>query len=349
MKNISLLFILTIALFGLNSCFNVPKIVLNNSWTEAPQPPEIVYDLSKNWAALPNKKDAADLVPKKSGFKDQQADAKADVFFIYPTIFTYEPKNEFIWNGSVEDEYLNAVVDSSTILNQATVFNGSCKVYAPRYRQAHYYAFVTPNKTDKDASLDLAYQDVKKAFEYYLKNFNQGRPIVIAGHSQGTLHATRLLKEFFDEKPLQKQLVAAYIIGIATEKNTFHQIPACDSPTSTGCFIAWTTFKQGYLPPWHPGTTTNLVSTNPLSWTLDEEFKPKEMNKGGVFFGFKYAKNMADAQNHLGVLWTHIPYVKGRMFVNIKNWHKADYNLYYSSIRENVGDRINQFLLNKKE
>lgn len=347
MKKFFPLSILFSALVLLNSCLNTTPTVLKKTWNEVAKPAEVDYAIMKNWAALPTVKDAADLVPKKSPYKDQQADAKADVFFVHPTIYTYEPKNEYIWNASVEDEYLNKITDSSTILNQASVFNGSCKIYAPRYRQAHYYAFVTPNKNDKEAALDFAYQDVKKAFEYYLKHFNQGRPIVIAGHSQGTIHATRLLKEYFDGKALQKQLVAAYIIGIATEKNTFQQIPACESPSSTGCFVAWTTFTQGYLPPWHPGTSTNLVSTNPLSWTLDEEFKPKELNKGGVYFGFKYAKNMADAQNHLGVLWTNIPYVKGRMFVKIKNWHKADYNLYYSSIRENVGNRINQFLSNK--
>jgi hypothetical protein len=345
-KTIQLLFFIG-ALFILNSCLNVPKVVLSKSWSEVSAPPEVAYDLSKNWAALPDKKDAADLVPKNSGFQDLQAEAKADVFFVHPTIFTYEPKDTYVWNGSVEDDYLNTMTDSSTILNQASIFNGSCKVYAPRYRQAHYYAFVTPNKSDKDAALDLAYQDVKRAFQYYLKNFNHGRPIVIAGHSQGTLHATRLLKEFFDEKPLQKQLVAAYIIGIATEKNTFQKIPACTSPSATGCFVSWTTFKQGYLPPWHPGTATNLVSTNPLSWTLDEEFVSKKSNKGGVFFGYKYAKQMADAQNHLGILWTNTPYVKGRMFVNIKNWHKADMNLFYTSIRENTGERISQFLSNK--
>jgi hypothetical protein len=245
------------------------------------------------------------------------------------------------------DAALNMRTDSSTILNQATAFNAAGRVFAPRYRQAHYQAFVTEYKEDKAAALDVAYSDVKRAFEYYLAKENKGRPIIIAGHSQGTVHATRLLKEYFDGKELGKQLVAAYIIGIATPKNTFSQIPVCTSPNQTGCFIAYTTFLQGYLPPWHPGTATNLVSTNPLSWTLDEEFVSKESNKGGVSFGYKYAKNMADAQNHLGILWTNIPYVKGRMFVNIKNWHKADMNLFYSSIRENTGERISQFLSNK--
>ncbi len=330
-------------LLFLNSCVKTTPIVLKKTWKESPHPPEVDYTELKNWAALPQMKDAADFVPKKSNFQDLQASAKADVFFIYPTIYTYEPTNEYIWNGSVEDNYLNTATDSSTILNQATVFNGSCKVYAPRYRQAHYYAFVTSHKEDKDAALDLAYQDVKKAFEYYLARYNQGRPIVIAGHSQGTIHATRLLKDFFDEKPLLKQLVAAYIIGIATPKNTFNLIPPCKDAKSTGCFNAWTTFARGYFPPWHPGTETNYVSTNPLSWTLDEEFAPKELNPGGVSLGFNWVKNMADAQNHLGLLWTNTPYVKGRIFVSTKNWHKADYNLFYSSIRENVEERINQF------
>lgn len=335
------------ALILLNSCLNTQPVVLKKSWSEVKAPSEVDYSNLKNWAALPQIKDAADFVPKKSPYKDQQAEANADVFFVYPTIYTYQPKNEYVWNGAVDDDFLNKAIDSSTILNQASVFNGSCRVYAPRYRQAHYYAFVTPNKSDKEAALDLAYQDVKKAFEYYLKNENKGRPIVIAGHSQGTIHATRLIKDFFDGKPLQKQLVAAYLIGIATPKDIFQAIKPCDSPNSIGCFNAWTTFTQGYLPPWHSGKETNLVSTNPLSWTLDEHFQPKELNKGGVSFGFKYAKNMADAQNHMGILWTHIPYVRGRMFVKIKNWHKADYNLYYSSIRENVEERINQFLSKK--
>ncbi len=344
MKKHIVYYLLLSASLVLNSCLHSTPVVLHKTWKEVPQPPEVNYSEHKNWAALPQIKDAADFVPKKSNYLDQQANAKADVFFIYPTIYTYKPTNEFIWNAAVEDNNLNAAVDSSTILNQATVFNGSCKVYAPRYRQAHYYSFVTINKEDKDAALDLAYQDVKKAFEYYLANYNQGRPIVIAGHSQGTIHATRLLKDFFDEKLLQKQLVAAYIIGIATPKNTFNQILPCKDAKSIGCFNAWTTFTRGYLPPWHPGTATNLVSTNPLTWTLNEEFSSKDLNPGGVSLGFKWVKNMADAQNHLGILWTNTPYVTGRMFVTTKNWHKADYNLFYSSIRENVEERINQFL-----
>jgi hypothetical protein len=206
---------------------------------------------------------------------------------------------------------------------------------------------VTAFKEDKEAALDLAYSDVKRAFDYYLANENKGRPIIIAGHSQGTVHATRLLKEYFDGKELGKQLVAAYIIGIATPKNMFANIPVCTSANQTGCFVAYTTFLQGYLPPWHPGTATDLASVNPLTWSLDENFASKEKNIGGVSYGFKYVKEFADAQNHLGVLWTNTPYVPGRSFVKLKNWHKADINLYYQNIRENAVLRVETFISQK--
>jgi hypothetical protein len=317
---------------------------LSITWQESPIPPAFDYDKTENWAAWPNRMDAADRVPAKSPLKDEQKNAQADVFFIHPTIYTYAPNTPFQWNANIQDTYLNNKVDSSTILNQASIFNAAGRVFAPRYRQAHYFAFVTPNKADKDAALELAYSDVKKAFEYYLKHENHGRPFIIASHSQGTIHATKLIKELIDGKALQKQFIAGYLIGIATPKNAFQHIQPCSNADQTGCFMAWTTFQQGYLPPWHPGKPTELVSTNPLTWTLDENFASKELNAGGVSYGFKWVKNFADAQNHLGVLWINTPYVFGRSFVHIKNWHQADMNLFYAPIRHNAINRVSAYL-----
>ena len=84
-----------------------------------------------------------------------------------------------------------------------------------------------------------------------------------------------------------------------------------------------------------------------MTWTLDDNFAPKELNPGGVSYGFKWVKNFADAQNHLGVLWTHTPYVFGRSFVHLKNWHKADLNLFYAPIRENAKVRVDAFMSQK--
>jgi hypothetical protein len=330
--------------FYLCSCKTAVPTRLGIRWNQSPIPAEVDYSKEANWAALPSKKDLADSIPKGAPFIDEQNTAAADVFFIHPTILTYAPTNEYQWNGSVEDSFLNKKVDELTILNQASIFNGAGRIYAPRYRQAHYFAFVTSFKEDKDAALGIAYQDVKKAFDYYLAHYNQNRPIIIASHSQGTVHATQLIKEYFDGKPLGNKLVAAYIIGIATPKNVFQTIKPCENATQTGCFIAYTTFLNGYLPDWHPKTSTNLVSTNPITWTLDENFASQKLNQGGVSYGFKWVKNFADAQNHLGILWTHTPYVFGRQFVHIKNWHTADLNLYYAPIRENAKVRVRTYL-----
>jgi hypothetical protein len=265
------------------------------------------------------------------------------VFFVYPTIFTGEPTNEFHWNADVADTRLNQQIDGSTIMNQATAFNGSCRVYAPRYRQSHYYAFVTPNKDDKANALDLAYQDVKAAFEYYLKNYNQGRPIVIAAHSQGTLHAGRLMRELFDGKPLQKQLVEAYLVGIALPPNLFEHIKPSKSPEETGGWVSWNTFAKDFVPDYYQNGLSASVCTNPITWKVDDEFASEKLNLGAIGLGFKYEKYAVDAQCHKGLLWINKPYVKGRAFIRTKIWHRADINFFWGNIRENVATRIKAY------
>ena len=344
MALVRILFFFSLIICISASCKVQEPARLSIAWKESPIPPEIEYNSTNNWAALPDLQDLADVVPINSALKDEQMNARADVFFVHPTIYTYSPNTPFQWNANIQDIYLNNKVDSSTILNQASIFNAAGRVFAPRYRQAHYFAFVTPDKADKALALQVAYSDVKKAFEYYLTHYNQGRPFIIASHSQGTVHATQLIKDYIDGKDLQKQLVAAYLIGIATPKNTFKEIGACENADQTGCFVAWTTFQQGYLPPWHPGKPTDLVSTNPLTWTLDEKFASQKLNEGGVSYGFKWVKNFADAQNHQGILWINTPYVFGRSFVRLKNWHQADMNLFYAPIRNNAKNRVSAYL-----
>lgn len=324
------------------SCQRVPYQIQSH-YNENTNPPKPNYALKEHWASLPDKNDPADRVPLKSDFADNQAQAKVDVFFIHPTIYTQKPQGPSEWNADVNDADMNQKVDESTILNQASVFNGSCRVYAPRYRQAHYQAFVTKNLTDKVQSLDLAYSDVKASFEYYLQHYNQGRPIVIASHSQGTVHAKRLIKEFFDLKPLQKQFVAAYLVGIATQLNTFESIKACENGDQTGCFVSWNTYARDYYPSWYNEGLNTSISTNPLTWKLDEEFAPRSLSKGGVGLKFTYVPEAVDAQNHAGMLWINKPYVKGRFLLNTKIWHRADYNLFYGNIRENVKNRVENY------
>ena len=237
---------------------------------------------------------------------------------------------------------MNESVDNSTILNQASAFNGSGKIYAPRYRQAHYHVYVTTDKDDKKKSLDVAYSDVKASFEYYLKNYNQGRPIVIASHSQGTTHATRLIKEFFDNKPLQNKLVCAYIIGLPVPENYYITIPVCKDSAATGCLVSWRTYQRGYE---IKQENLKAVVVNPLNWTMDTSFIPAKQNIGGVLLKFnKIIPQVVDANIHNNILWTSKPNVFGKILFNKKNYHVGDINLFYMNIRQNVKTRISSYL-----
>ncbi len=343
--NISVLILIFICCAGNKVGAQTPyKLTTNFLESDTPKAPD--YELIMNWAAHPDKVDMADAVPRKSGLKNFQSIAKADVFFIHPTTYTNKPLNNFTWNADVNDKELNDKTDNSTILNQASVFNGSCRVFAPRYRQAHYSAFTTEKPENKKKSLDIAYEDVKSAFEFYLKNHHNGRPIVIASHSQGTIHAGRLLKEFIDGKPLQKQFVEAYLIGIATPPDYFETIKISETAEHTGGFVTWNTFLRDFTPLYYEDGLANAVCVNPLTWNTDEIYAPKELNKGGVGLKYTFAKQLADAQIHDNMLWINKPYTRGRIFLKTKIWHIADINLFWMNIRENVALRVDTFLTN---
>ena len=101
---------------------------------------------------------------------------------------------------------------------------------------------------DSEAALDLAYGDVRRAFEHYLRRHNSGRPIVLAGHSQGSLHLVRLLRDFFcADCPLRtnNQLVAAYLLGWTVFPSETSGLPVCAAANATGCVISWRTFERG--------------------------------------------------------------------------------------------------------
>lgn len=332
-----------ILIFVLASCKKGP-VVLKTHFDNNYVPPEVDYSKPDSWAALPNKIDMADSLPNIQHIKNGQNMAKADVFFIHPTIFTYEPSNNFIWNADVNDQFLNNKTDESSILNQATAFNGSCRVYAPRYRQAHYYSFLTPSISDSQNALNLAYTDVKKAFDHYLKFENKGRPIIIASHSQGTVHAKRLLKEYFDGTPLQNKLVMAYIIGIEVNPEIFSNIKPSQKPSDIGCYAAWNTFSSGFIPKNYSIALQNSVCTNPLTWSSTNDYAPFAKNLGGIGAKFKFYPKMTDAKNYNGLLWVKKPKVPGAFFVRKKVWHIADINFFWMNIRENVEVRINNYL-----
>jgi len=292
------------------------------------------------WAAHPYKKNPSDSVPAplRSSFRK---DSAVDVFFLHPT--TLISKKETAWNADINDSVVNAKTDYTTILYQASAFNEG-RMFAPRYRQANIRAYFSNDTANALRAFDTAYEDIKTAFQYYLDHFNQGRPIIIASHSQGTTHAERLLKEFFENKPLQSQLVAAYLIGMVIPKNYFESLKPCSDSVQTGCFVGWRSFQEGYEPDFVKKENGNSYVVNPLSWVVSEDPAPPSLNRGAVLLKFnKVLPQFADAQIHDGVLWIHKPHFPGSFLYHSKNYHIGDINLFYVNIRENMRARVNAF------
>jgi len=305
---------------------------------------EIDYSKLDNWAAHPDKIDESDMTPE--GDTAAYEGTKVDVFFLHPTTYTGDKKWEKDWNAPVNNTELNKKTDEGTIRFQASAFNYAGRIFSPRYRQAHLDAYFTQDKSSAKQAFDLAYKDVKAAFEYYMNHNNQGRPIIIAAHSQGTDHAKRLLKEYFSGKQLKSKLVAAYLIGMPVPKDTYDDIPPCVDSTDTGCIISWRTFKSGY----HPKSDiafsdANILVTNPLSWSIESGFVSRDLNKGTLLYNFHHLMpNHVDAEVNGTVLWANKPKFRGSFLLRSKNYHIADINFYYANIRENAVLRSMSFL-----
>ena len=293
------------------------------------------------WAAHPWKQDPSDSVP--AGLISSPKDSIADVFFLHPTTFTKKRDRENL-NALIDDDYINAKTDYSTILYQASVFNAQCRIFAPRYRQAHIYNFFKKDKEEAAKAFDLAYEDIRKAFLFYLENWNNKRPIIIASHSQGSLLAERLLKEFFENKPLSGQLVVAYIIGWPVPKEYFSTLKICEDSLQTGCICSWRTLRNNFIPPYLKKENGHSHVTNPLNWTTGSTYASRQMNRGSVLTNFnKLYRHTTDARISNGLLYVRKPKFPWSFLFFTRNYHIADINLYYINLRDNIKARTIAF------
>ncbi|HSY62175.1 MAG TPA: DUF3089 domain-containing protein [Cytophaga sp.] len=298
------------------------------------------YSDEYSWIALPWRFDAADCVPQNCTSPDRQDSALVDVFYVYPTAYVLGTK----WNAKYDNAHLIGRVVNLTE-SQASAFNGCGKVYVPLYRQAILKSFL--NKKSGPQALALAYSDIKSAFQYYMKHWNHGRPFIIAGHSQGSNHLTRLIKEEIDGTDIQHQLIAAYLIGMPIPDTTFKHIPIATSATQTNCFISWNTFTYGTtLKPNEYFGGGSCV--NPLSWKTDTSYVPATFNLGGAPTRLnRIDPNVSDAQINKGILWVHK--VKPGGYTRLgKSYHLCDFSLFYLNIRENAMERTKAYLMQHK-
>ena len=308
--------------------------------TSAPAPP--AYSVERHWAALPWRDDQADDTP--AGVQDGQDTASVDVFFVHPTTFIEDSG----WNAPMGHEAADAFVEDFVLRGQASAFNGSARVFAPHYRQAQIYAFFALEDGGWDA-LELAYSDVEAAFDHYLDAHNDGRPFILAGHSQGALHTRWLLERKISGTPLAERMVAAYPIGYYFAETELDEampdIPVCDKADQTGCLVTWNATGPGYQS-FEP--TTGMVCVNPLNWSADGTPAGFDTNAGALSTATdELLPAVADAHCEDGRLF--VSEIRTDAFDDLPmqlgpgNYHLLDYALYWSNLRENVAARIDAF------
>lgn len=330
-------------------------------FSAADAPPAPDYAQRSAWSAWPGQPSRADEVPPGGGARDNQAQAKADVFFIQPTTYLIGQG----WNAAYDQGGLSRrMLEDGVLPDQASAFNGCCRLYAPRYRQAVLAAFFgeTP---DGDAALNLAYSDVLRAFDDYIAHENHGRPFIIAAHSQGSLHAMRLIQERVIGTPLARRLVAVYAIGSFLPTDIEAKgMPICRSARQTGCAIDWNSVSaEGAQARLHSGGLIwldgryqpfgqhKVVCVNPLDWRADsaapaaDNLGAEPPAKAGPLAAPIPGRIGAACQG--GMLTVDIPQDLQGQFLSALTrggvYHVLDYNLFYMNIRQNAETRVAAF------
>lgn len=305
----------------------------NDNSTNSNPSSNIYYEDCYNWASLPS-----------------SIEKEVDVFFVYPTIFGGTGE----MNMDITDDNLRIRVQT-TLLKQASVFNKDCNVYAPFYRQMAFDG-LSMDEEIRNKYFVVGLNDVKQAFTYYINNLNNGRPFILAGHSQGSEVLINLMKDIFNDSELMDKLVAAYIIGFSVTNDDLAQykwLKIAESADEIGAIITYNT--QSVNATGSPVLLANANCVNPLNWLTTSEYAPKEKNLGAVFF--KENGEIDSNVSHFTDAWIdeNGALVAGNADVEVYSspsfpkgvYHRYDYSFFYNNLIENVAVRIESYLSKK--
>ena len=171
-----------------------------------------------------------------------------DCFYVYPTVSNDTTGNSDLVAGPEEN---------SVVAAQFARFGSQCRLFAPLYRQVTLTSLrAALSGMPSTADRALGYQDIAAAWKYYLDNDNQGRGVVLVGHSQGSSTLTQLIRDQLDTAPLDPRLISALLIGTtinvpkgADVGGTFKNLPFCRSNEQLGCLISYASFRATAPPP----------------------------------------------------------------------------------------------------
>ncbi|HEU0099951.1 MAG TPA: DUF3089 domain-containing protein [Allosphingosinicella sp.] len=323
-----------------------------------PPPPPKAYADRNRWIARPDLPDSpASWMPK--GLKREAGPPLASAFFIHPTSYLQSSH----WNAPLDDPESQWRA-KLFVQSQASVFNGVAEVWAPKYRQATFGAFLT-TKAEAQKALDFAYRDVVAAFDQFLAEAPRDRPIILAGHSQGSLHLMRLLAERIAGKPEAKRIAAAYVIGwpvsIPADLPSLG-LPACERREQSGCVVSWQSFAE----PADPKQVTDvydksagptglsragspMLCTNPLTGAKGGE-APAAANLGTLVPNEALTEGelkapgvpaRCDVRGFL-LIGEDAPNL-GPYVLPGNNYHVYDYALFWSNLRADAAARVAAF------
>ncbi|MDR2408318.1 MAG: DUF3089 domain-containing protein [Bacteroidales bacterium] len=299
----------------------------------------IIIPQKKNISVVNNRIDYTD---DKSWFfihkKIKLNDKGIDTFFVHRT--TYLCKNE--WNATINDNILNYMTKKYSIEPQKRIFDEFGRFFAPKYRQATLYSFYDESNNGKFA-LDLAYMDVKDSFDYYLNNYNNGRGIILVGHSQGTYHLCQIIKDFFDNDDyLRTKLVCAYIPSMPVKKDIFRSISPSNNYNDISCFVSWSSFGEGACPRYFKDKYKDSFCINPVTWeSVNSKQSIVHLGAKSYYFNI-YRKLNINIYINNGFLNISNPGI-GFPFLKFKDYVMVDFHLFHFNIKQNVGERIKHF------
>jgi len=228
------------------------------SATVAPAATPNDYTDDKNWLCRPGRQDAcavdltATVVAADGTMTPEtweaEPNAAIDCFYVYPTISTDQSQNSDMNPDAAE---------FNVVRQQFARFGSVCKQYAPLYRQVTLSGLRTIANGAPIESLarGIGYEDVRDAWNTYLRRDNKGRGVVLIGHSQGAMILTALMRNEIDGKPIQAQLVSAVLLGTTVQVprgrdvgGSFNDIPLCRVESQIGCVVTYASFRST-MPP----------------------------------------------------------------------------------------------------
>lgn len=284
-----------------------------------------------------------------------------DVFFVCPTALqgdagVYQINLDDL---SQRDEF------TGNVNIEKGLYDDKADFYAPFYRQMTlngYYSDVS--KTERDEYLAMAYTDIQAAFLEYINKYNDNRPFIFAGFSQGSDMLKRILMDYGDEDYMDR-MVAAYLIGwnfTDEELSDNPQIKMATGESDLGVVISYCS-EDAIVTKNRDSSVivpTNTNGINPINWKVDDTIADKSDNMGSCFTG--YDSSIIEEQINLcgcyldanrGTLKvTDVSpekFVPDLGFLDVGDYHVYDFLFFYRNIECNVQKRIATYLGEKFE